>query len=164
MLIVFSTAEKYESDSLAEKGAELYFDIFGGKRRLSFSHNTDGSPCFKERGGKISDIKISISHSKNLIFAVISTSNAGIDVQFHDENIDKSAVSKRIFNREITDSKEFFDAWAQGEAHIKFAGLNPLNGFSSWEKSEKTTVLLPLFNDYSTAYECFDKEVFIHEL
>jgi len=157
MFIAFSKTIT-SSEELALLAAKEYLTLVGEDRALTFCHEKSGRPFFKERNGKESALRVSVSHSGDYLFVAVDKEKCGIDIQFHDERLDRRAIASRVFGRELDGKKEvFFDAWALAEAHIKHSGAMPFTGFKDVSDGKTEGKILPLLKDYSVAV-CGDTE------
>lgn len=83
---------------------------------VHLSYNQFGKPFLEN-----SNIHFSLSHTGNLIALIFSDKHVGIDMEM---NIPRnfSKISKRVFNKEITDTDEFYKTWTLNEAITKCNG------------------------------------------
>lgn len=93
-------------------------------RDLVLKKNINGKPYFEN-----SNVKFSLSHTKNHAAAVISDKNIGLDIEereFEDEKYKN--ISKRFFTAEetkfISDKESFLKIWTFKEAYAKCKDLS----------------------------------------
>lgn len=110
-------AQHYVGLYLVDFVAKKYFDI---KNPEIIYKNR--KPYFKN-----SDLKFSISHSKNIVMVTFSENEIGLDVEYNLENRDFTKLIKRysgeFSNFQVTSPEEqrkiFYDFWTKHEAKIK---------------------------------------------
>ncbi|MBR6098327.1 hypothetical protein IKP85_01110 [bacterium] len=85
---------------------------------------------------KYSDIKFSISHSKNIVLAAFDENSLGVDIEFMKDRDFKSLSGH--YGITATDKDEFYRQWTQLEAEIK---LQSEKGFVYTDKFEKDYML-----------------------
>lgn len=100
-------------------------------------------------------LHFNLSHSGDYSALAVSKQAVGIDIQLR-KPCEYMEISKRFFEREISDSNEFFDFWAAKEAYAKCGG-EPLV-----EVMKKTACGISVFDildGYSVAIKSDDKEI-----
>jgi phosphopantetheinyl transferase len=105
--------------------AEKYYNLDNANISLK-----DKKPEFEN-----SNLKFSLSHSKNIIIAVFSKNNVGIDIEYM-ANRDFKAILNYYHRQEEPTKEKFYRFWTKYEAEIK---LNC---------EIKSYFSLPLENDY----------------
>jgi 4'-phosphopantetheinyl transferase len=73
------------------------------------------------------NVKISISHSGNILTAILSDKDVGIDIEKIDTDRDYIKIAKRYFNESnykicIEKADNFYDLWTKKEAYSKYLG------------------------------------------
>lgn len=100
----------------AKLGALLHVD----PSEIHFSYNVAGKPFIDN-----SDLYFNIAHTDNLIALVISSVEIGIDIEILKRR-GFAKISKRLFNREISDMQKFYENWTTHESIAKCNGVSLL--------------------------------------
>lgn len=89
----------------------------------------DGAPLVKNY-----PLFVSASHSGDYVVCAVSLDMVGVDIEKMTER-DYLTISKRVFNKEIGDKKEFYARWTSGEAYKKASGESLLTSLASNKKA-----------------------------
>ncbi len=158
MLIIFTT-KKLQSDDLIMLAYKKYCQIFGKYFEELFVCRQEGKPYFQNKDQNRANVYFSVTHSGEYIFVAVSGKEVGIDLQEHNKK-DISAVAKRLYGNEKMDSKDFFDRYACGEAHVKAKATGLIKGLTE----ETEAINLNIINNYSFAVESEDKDIYFLEI
>lgn len=94
---------------------------------IHLERNKNGKPFLKN-----TELEFNVSHSRDRMLVAITAGRAvGVDIEFHRENVQMNAISKRWFSPEEQTflqssdkpTRTFFDIWSKKEAYIKALGL-----------------------------------------
>lgn len=155
-MLIYFTFGKTGSDSFIYASYGAYCRVTGEKERDLTVDRSEKKPFFREGDGR-SEIGFSLSHSGVITACAVSAGEVGLDVQMRTD-ADASALSTRLFGEKITDGKEFFDRFAQGEARAKYAGEGILRGMK-----EGGGRVIDFFEGYSCAVCGGKGPVFLQE-
>lgn len=157
MLIFFDTGEN-GSDELIKEGIKECARIYDIKipQRYDIVRKEGHKPRLQPQF-----LHFNISHSGNMTALALSEKEVGIDIQYHTP-CDYKAIAQRFFDKremaEIGENKKvFFDLWAAKEAYAKKNGVMLTDGLKEYIK-DKDVVILNLFENYSLALACEEKD------
>lgn len=158
MTLVLFGEGRFDSDDFILRAYFAYCRLCSLPTEKLTVDRTEGKPFFLKADGERSEIHFSLSHSGKYYMCAISEKNVGADIQVW-RDIDLLAMSKRLFMREITDKKEFYDRFTQGEARAKCEGNGLLCGMK-----EGGGINYDLFDGYATAIYGGEGHTFFTEL
>lgn len=117
MILVVICKENISTDTLLVESIRRYGRIVNLKiGEEPIIERVDGAPIVKNY-----PLFVSASHSGEYVVSAVSTDRVGVDVEEMKER-DYLNISKRVFNEEIGDKKEFYARWTSGEAYKKASG------------------------------------------
>ncbi len=150
-MLIFLSKVKISSDELIKKCVEEFCRIFNKPiPTYSIIRKEGEKPVLQPQF-----LHFSLSHSGDYKALAISQEVIGIDIQQR-KTLDYMAVSERFFERQVTDSKDFFDDWTAKEAYAKCSG-EPL--VEVMKKTICGVTTLDILEGYSLAIKSEDKEI-----
>lgn len=81
-----------------------------------------------------SNIYFNISHSNNMIIAVISDTEIGVDIELNNKNINHIKFLNKIFKNKIIKPFNYIKTWTKYEAYYKMLGTGILT-FENFNKN-----------------------------
>jgi len=103
------------SKILSEKIAEIFYG-----KKLTLSHQKDGSPYFKNE----ENLNISISHSKGIIALLFDKIKTGVDIEYIKNRDFKNILKYFKIDTEDISKEEFYQIWTDFETRYKAKGDN----------------------------------------
>lgn len=155
MLIVF-TDKSIESDALINESIKEFCILKGiTPFKYDIIRKNEEKPFIVPR-----KLHFNLSHSEAYKVCAVSTEDVGIDIQYHDNSIDISAISEKFLGYQISNKQNFFKYWVKAEARAKLEGKGLC---TKLHIEENDSILLPFCKDYSLAVASSDKDIFYTE-